>query len=85
MDAPDQATLMDKRVLAWLKIDKNDVQLWGQILSKIGRLVDSSAMDALCGDCRWRDYDLCAKAFDELNRRVTDGELLFPAKENTDN
>ena len=83
MDTPDQATLMDKRVLSWLDIGENDVQFWGQILYKIGRLVDSSAMDILCGDCRWRKYDFCANALDELNRKVTNGELLFPARENS--
>lgn len=71
---------MDGRVMSWLGLEENMVQLWGQIQYKIGLMVDSSVIDALCGDCRWREYDHCAKALDELNRKVTDGELLFPGK-----
>jgi hypothetical protein len=76
-DAPDESTLMDRRVLAWLEIEPNSVQLWGEILYKIGRNIDSSAMDALCGSCRWRSFPHCARALDELHQKVVSGDLLF--------
>lgn len=79
-DAPDEATLMDRRVLGWLEIEEGSVQLWGQILYKIGRNIDSSAMDALCGNCRWRSYPHCAEALDELHAKVASGELLFTSE-----
>lgn len=77
LEAPDQATLMDKRVLAWLDISINDVKLWGQILYKVGQTVNSAAMDFLCGECQWRKFDYCSIALDELHGKVAAGKLLF--------
>lgn len=82
-DTPDQAILKDRRVLTWLELENESVQLWGQLLYKVGRLVDSTAMNALCRNCKWREEEYCANALDELNQKVTSGELLFPAKSET--
>ncbi len=78
-DTPDQAVLKDRRTLSWLELENESVQLWGQVVYKVGRLVDSTAMNALCRECKWREEDYCANALDELNQKVTSGELLFPA------
>ena len=78
-DSPDKATLMDKRVLMWLGFHQNEIRAWGEILYIVGQNVDSTSMDALCGDCRWRAFPMCANALDELKRKVTSGELVYPA------
>lgn len=75
--APDESTLMDRRVLTWLDIAEDSVQDWASILQRIGSYVDSSALDPLCGDCRWREYPHCAEALDELHRKVISGAPLF--------
>ncbi len=77
MDTPDKSTLMDRRVLSWLGIEKGSEQIWKHILVKIGLSVDSSVMDILCGDCCWREYPHCANALDDLYRKVTGKEPLF--------
>ena len=67
-DSPDNSVLMDRRVLQWLDLKEGDIEYWGSILYRISRNVDSSVMDALCGDCRWREYGYCAEALDKLSR-----------------
>jgi len=75
-EAPDTAILMDRRVITWLDLDESTVYEWRQILYKIGKSVDSSAMDVLCGDkCPWREQGHCAEALDKLNKAYADGEL----------
>jgi len=66
-DSPDSAILSDRRVLSWLELKEGDVEYWGSILHRIGKNVDSSVMDILCGDCQWREYGHCAEALDELS------------------
>jgi hypothetical protein len=75
-EAPDNAVLMDRRVITWLGLDDGTVYEWRQILYKIGNSVDSSAMDVLCSTvCPWRDQGHCSEALDGLNKAFIDGEL----------
>jgi len=76
-ESPDNAVIMDRRALTWLGLTEGEVYEWREILYKVGGSVDSSAMDVLCGDCRWRKYKVCSVALDELNQRVASGEFLY--------
>lgn len=69
----DNSTEMDRRVLRHLGLEENSVKDWTSILDIVAQKVDSTDMDELCGDCRWRSYGYCAAALDDLARRYRNG------------
>lgn len=67
-DTPDNSTSMDYKVLEKLGFREDEIRSWAEILLAIGRNVTSADMDDLCGECRWREFDYCAKALDILSQ-----------------
>jgi len=65
----DNSKAMDHRVLEHLSLEEDSVQVWAEILDILADKVQSSDLDNLCRDCRWKSYGYCAEALDELARR----------------
>lgn len=64
----DNSKAMDHRVLQHLDLEEDSVQVWAEILDILANNIQSSDMDHLCRDCRWKIYGYCAEAFDRLAR-----------------
>jgi uncharacterized protein len=71
LENPDSSTVSDRKVLAKLGFEKNSVHIWSDILEAIAENIIPLDMDYLCGECRWREFDYCAKALDKLSRSAS--------------
>lgn len=67
LESPDNSIVSDRQVLSKLGFKENETHSWSEILGTIASKVTSEDMDDLCGDCRWREFEYCARALDKLS------------------
>lgn len=69
IDAEERVKGKDRRVMAYLDIEKGSVLSWEQVLSRIRQRLDEDTLSRLCATCRWFPIGYCRAGLREVRAK----------------